>query len=595
MTIAFTCPNCLTDLRLNDRYAGECVNCPRCHGLMVVPDVVANEVVDDLAASATRPEPDRNHPPVDDWQAHLRPPAVASTGTPGTKPVTPSADRVKFLCLCCGTKMSAATSAVGRHVTCPTCKTRQQIPGVRNGDTTHARADETPTQSLTAPYLTGNPRAMVTDSDSLIDALDDVELAEARAPVASPFLTGYTTVAPRRERSPSWLFSWSTILAALGTLLGLLLVWVAMSAPALYRDHVQPYFEKQTANVTRPDPTRQLMQEAEALIGDREKATSILREIHDVESAQRIVPAFMQMLLRMSEIELSTDELGRKLTANPPRGESREQLARLNARAIEELAAMRQELSRCATIPGVSHVLADAMSAAVSHNPNGAITEILQKTPQGREFAAAAKRSSQQPNEPSAPVSPPDAITPRTTLPSPRTTIVPPEHDSATAEVAVSNTHEDQPAPSPAEAARAGQLIASLLHLSALQTILLERSQEITDLSSLKMKALAWAGAAHMWQRQEATVEKMAGQEFVGDDAQRYADIKETTDRQRGQLIAEFDRLEKLGALPQLNARLVRHGGNALGSGSIAVDDDSGSKKPLKRPSPRALKRVTTP
>ncbi len=613
MTIAFTCPNCLTDLRLDDSHAGECVKCPRCHGLMVVPDVEDELAEDDHVAPAAPQKPATPEPPVDDWQRHLSSLRGATTGTPGRglpQPETAPADRVKFFCSNCGAKMSAAVAAAGRQVTCPKCRSRERIPGGRevSCDTASARADETPAHALPAHFV-GDPCAMRGNSDSLIDALDDVDLAEARAPVASPFLTGRAGVAPRHERPRHWVLSWSTVLVAAGTLFGLLLVWGAVSAPALYRDHVRPYFDKHIAGAFSGDPTRQLMRLAEEMLDVTDRLTQALRQVHDTDSARRVMPAYIEDLLRLGELEHSVTELRSKITHEPPK----EEFDALSARMRQQQTQLKLESVRCGRIPGVSLIMANAISEAVSRDTTGKLAESLKKTPGGRAILALTGQSAEQKNGPGAP--PASQTPPRPVAPAQQQSTAGVQrgleigHGTSSGPAAVPHAppvHQPATPPSDANAdATDGQVsqnsadarkhVALLNHLEMLQNTLLDGSREIVDAASLQKKALGWAGMARSWQVHEATIQNLAGQEFVGDDANRYLQAKETTDRQRSQLLAEFDRLEKQGFLPKLNAQLVRMGGKAVGSGSVAPDDENSVRKPSKRAAPRALKRVTSP
>ena len=338
MAIAFTCPNCLADLKLKDRYAGECVKCPRCKSLMVVPDV---EHAPDAEASSA-PEPSWQ-PSEDDWLAHL-PPRKGEPPKGTSKParaveVGPApSDRVKFLCTSCGTKMSAATNAAGRSVTCPTCKSKQSIPGSPNvySDTTSAAMDQTPSRPMMPPSLP--PRALASASDSLTDELDDVSLAELKAPVASPYLTGTLPGGAAAEGSRNWLLSWSTLFVAGGTLLGLLLAWVLVSAPTLYRDHVRPYLDKHVAPALGHDPARRMMRIGDELVTAGDSMTQTLRQIDSVESARRVMPQFIDGLLRISELEQEFKELQGKLTNAPPK----EQMDALNARHGRIAAGVRR-------------------------------------------------------------------------------------------------------------------------------------------------------------------------------------------------------------------------------------------------------------
>ncbi|HVU88883.1 MAG TPA: zf-TFIIB domain-containing protein [Pirellulales bacterium] len=598
MTIAFTCPNCLTDLRLQDRHAGECVKCPRCHGLMVVPDVDESATGDDMAPAASQ-QSAAAQPPFDDWQAHLRPTRGAATETPGQKPRQPETTpegRVKFFCGSCGTKMSAAIASAGRLVTCPSCHTQQRIPAgqQRYADTASARLDQTPPHSL-------DRRALGGSSDSLIDALDNVDLAEARAPAASPFLTGQTNVASRRNRPPHWLLTWSTALVAAGTLLGLLLVWVAMSAPALYRDHVRPYFDKHLAPAIGGDRGREMMRLAEELIEETEKLTQTLRQVHDVESARAQMPAYIELLLHATDLEQKFTELHDQAAgALLP-----QTFAGLSERMRQKAAELKQESMRCGTIPGVPAIIANALAEVLTRDRTGKLGEALKKTADGRALLAAVEQSKQlgPQNAPPAPVAPPQPVAPveqHGAAPVPRASDIssapsalpqalPPQEPAATLSGEAGNTPENRAS----HDSRAFQHVALLNHLASLQSQLLDRSRLIVDAESLQKKGSSWTTMARMWQGREAEVQNLAGQEFVGEQANRYLQAKETTDRQRAQLAAEFNRLDKLGLLAKLNAQLVKHGGTAVGSGSMATDGENGVRKPSKRASPRALKRVT--
>ena len=271
---------------------------------------------------------------------------------------------------------------------------------------------------------------------------------------------------------------------------------------------------------------------------------------------------------------------------------------------------------RSAKIPGVPLVMAQTLTDTVNRDATGKVAETLRKTPQGKMLLASSERVSalgdQQaggaagaaggppiPQAPPVPQAMPQALPRGGSFgqPSAPALALPGEVSQSrmtttgNATAAADDAAPAGPAQDPADVCARRQHIAALFHVTALQKNVIDQSQKIVDAASLAKNANLWASTAKMWQSREDALEDVAGLEFTGDDAARYLETKETSDRQRAQIFAEFERLEKLGLLPKLNGQLVKQGGKAVGTSGNVADDDQGKPAKRSRPPP-ALKRV---
>ena len=446
------------------------------------------------------------------------------------------------------------------------------------------------------------PQALAGGSDDLTDDLDNVSLAELKAPVASAYLTGTLPGARAARGAPHWLWSWSTLFVAGGTVLGLLFAWGVVSAPTLYREHVRPYFEKHVASAFGQDPARQLVRIFNDLINVGDSMAQTLRQINNVESARRVMPQYIEVVMRLGKLEDEAETL-KDATGRGPR---KAEMDTLKARLSKSQEAVKAEMARCTKIPGVGVVLAQALSDAAHRDAR--LAETLKKTPQGRMLLASSEAASGDQQGTAAASGPPLPQAPPVPQAAPRNafpaTVPPPVAMPRPGAPTTGNTGlaptdatgdatPGEPAQSASDAAQARQYINALFHITALQKNLIDRSEKIIDNASLAKHASLWASATVTWQSRQEALTDIAGLDFRRRRRKsRYLETKETSDRQQAQIDAEFSRLEKLGLLPKLNVQLVKQGGKAVGSAGTIADDDDDRPGRVKRPAPPALRRV---
>lgn len=153
MSIEFVCPHCQSNLRLKDEYAGRRGQCPKCRHEIAVPRRTA----------AGEPDATARREPAASWST-----APSTSGERPRAPVpapsgerTVASDRVRFFCTACGTKMSAPGNARGKQVTCPTCSSKQRIPGGPPAPQTSPAVKHAPYVSPPASMPVNPPRPAV--------------------------------------------------------------------------------------------------------------------------------------------------------------------------------------------------------------------------------------------------------------------------------------------------------------------------------------------------------------------------------------------------------------------------------------------------
>ncbi|HEY4308644.1 MAG TPA: hypothetical protein VGN12_04245 [Pirellulales bacterium] len=605
MAIAFTCPNCLADLKLKDQYAGECVNCPRCKVLMVVPDIADEEEEDEPRP----PDEESYQPSEDEWLAHLAQhgkeepaPEAKKESAPAVDVGKDPAEKIRFFCKSCGTKMSAAPGHAGRRVTCPQCHAKQRIPGGPDlfGDTSQATADHTATRPITRP-----DGVKVGSSESLFDALDDVTLHAGRP--LSPYSQAAHEEWERRSalREPHWLKSWSTVWVAAGTAGGLMLAWVLMAAPSFFRDHIQPYFDKHVApaiGMKEEKPTQQFKEVSEQAIAACDALVKDLRRITDVHAAKATMPQYITDLTQMFTLQNSVETLrGRMGNA-----QSADEFQKLQARMRDSQDWLDVEMKRCSKISGVPRVMADALTEAIKHDATGQIATTLKQSALGRSLLAWVPDlkipDNYKPDAPPEPLAPPTDPVPRAagriafptveTTPSAETSTMTVENATAEPAPVVDKSAPVEGFDDSPEVVKAREAVALLEKYVGIQEKLIDVSARIEDQKSAAQNAVPWIAAVKNWQAMENIHDELAGQEFGTVEAAKYTAAKERSDLQSKQIVAEFERLEEIELLPVLNKRLVKQKGKAVGSAEAMAEANDPDSKPIRSSAPAALKRV---